>query len=354
MPTDDANRTTTPTTTGNRPHRAPVDHQAPDAPAAPPGPVAADQASNTPAPDRTEPDQAHAAGPELAYVTEQPGLPIRFESKRGCDQIRARVYQDPRLTPPERLIAISLSEYVNTTTYTAHPKQAKLAELNGTNRSQISRLLRRIAEKGVIEIDRCRTYCRYIFLAEWRGAFVALPGGRDVRETHTPPDAPPGPRCASRAHLDVRETHITGEPYVRNRRSKQQQQQQAPDLQTAAAADPDAPPELPPPVRLHACRPTEKQLRGIKSMGAELRRADVEPDGPDNPPSRAQADEVFSRRKAQIAELRSPRRAARPTEGGYATRGRAIRRCVCGGFVRASGRVAVSPRCDQCGLEDGP
>ena len=36
-------------------------------------------------------------GPKLAHVTEQPGLPIKFDSKRGCDQIRARLYHDHRL-----------------------------------------------------------------------------------------------------------------------------------------------------------------------------------------------------------------------------------------------------------------
>ena len=118
-----------------------------------------------------------------------------------------------------------------------------------------------------------------------------------------------------------------------------QQQQQPLDLLTAAAANASEPPPL---------RPTERQLRGLASMGAELRRADVEPDGPDNPASRAQADETFSKRKAQIAALRSPRRAVRPTEG-HATLGRVLRRCGCGGFVRSSGRVAEPSKCDKCG-----
>ena len=65
--------------------------------------------------------------PRLAYVNEQPGLPVSFEAKRGCDQIRARIYHDPRLTSQEAIVALALSEFVNTTTYTAHPKQARLA-----------------------------------------------------------------------------------------------------------------------------------------------------------------------------------------------------------------------------------
>ena len=119
----------------------------------------------------------------------------------------------------------------------------------------------------------------------------------------------------------------------------QEQQQPTLDLLTAAAA-PNA--SEPPPLR-----PTERQLRGLASMGAELRRADVEPYGPDNPASRAEADEIFSQRKAQITALRSPRRAAQLTEG-YATLGRVLRRCSCGGFVRSSGRVAEPPKCDKC------
>ena len=115
-------------------------------------------------------------GPRLAFIHEQPGLPITFEAKRGCDQVRARVYHDHRLTSQEALLAVALSEFVNTTTYTAHPKQARLAAMVKTNPSQVSRLLHRLEDKAVIEIDRHRTYCRYVFQEVWRGAFRPVPG----------------------------------------------------------------------------------------------------------------------------------------------------------------------------------
>ena len=139
--------------------------------------------------------------PRLAYVNEQPGLPVSFEAKRGCDQIRARIYHDPRLTSQEAIVALALSEFVNTTTYTAHPKQARLAGMVKTNPSQVSRLLHRLEEKAVIEIDRCRTYCRYVFQAAWRGSFQPLPGRS---------------RFASHANQDLRLTQITGEPGTEN------------------------------------------------------------------------------------------------------------------------------------------
>lgn len=136
----------------------------------------------------------------LAYINEQPGLPISFEAKRGCDQIRARVYHDPRLTSQEALVALALSEFVNVHTFTAHPKQTRLAGMVKTNRTQVNRLLHRLEAKAVLVIDRHRTYCRYIFDGAWMGVFRPLPGRS---------------RCARDAHQDVRETHITGEPYVR-------------------------------------------------------------------------------------------------------------------------------------------
>jgi hypothetical protein len=72
-------------------------------------------------------------GPRLAFIHEQPGLPIRFDAKRGCDQVRARVYHDRRMDGPEQLLAIALSEFVNVHTFTAHPKQDRLADMLNTN-----------------------------------------------------------------------------------------------------------------------------------------------------------------------------------------------------------------------------
>lgn len=146
--------------------------------------------------------------PTLAHINEQPGLPIKFDAKRGSDQLRARIYHDPRLTGLKLSVALALSEFVNPSTYTAHPKQARLAGMVHASRPRVSEALRGLATDGVIEIDRRRTYCRYIFRGEWRGRFkvVARP-------------AAPESRCYEKEHHDVTKRNITGEPYVLNRRT---------------------------------------------------------------------------------------------------------------------------------------
>ena len=141
------------------------------------------------------------SGPTLAYINEQPGLPISFTAKRGCDQIRARVYHDHRLSSQEALTLLALSEFVNVHTFTAHPKQIRLARMVKTNRTQVNRILHRLEALEVLVIDRHRTYCRYVFSDAWMGFFRPLPHRS---------------RCARDAHQDVRETHITGEPVQRN------------------------------------------------------------------------------------------------------------------------------------------
>ena len=152
---------------------------------------------------RTIPQNNRGAsdGPKLAHVTEQPGLPIKFDSKRGCDQIRARLYHDHRLTGLELSVALALSEFVNLATFAAFPKQQLLARMVHATRPKVSGALTRLESKGVMAIDRCRTYCRYVFLASWRGQFVALPGGS---------------RCSRKEHQDVPERNITGEPINKN------------------------------------------------------------------------------------------------------------------------------------------
>ena len=50
--------------------------------------------------------------------------------------------------------------------------------------------------------------------------------------------------------------------------------------------------------------PTDRQLRGIRSMGAELRAAGLDPHGSDDPQTRAEADETFRERKRQVTALR--------------------------------------------------
>ena len=132
--------------------------------------------------------------PCLAHVTEQPGLPVKFSSKRGCDQIRARLYHDHRVTGLELAVALALSEFVRLDSYAAHPKQSLLARMVHASRERVSKAVAGLAAKGIIEVDRFRTHCRYVFLGEWRGLFKTVP------------------RCDHTSHQDVTIRHITGEP----------------------------------------------------------------------------------------------------------------------------------------------
>jgi hypothetical protein len=134
----------------------------------------------------------------LAHVNPQPWLPIRFDSKRGSDSIRARVYADPRLSALEWRVAMALSEFVNTSTWCAHPKQSRIAVMVNATRPKVSGALHSLESKGVINIDRCRTFARYVFTETWRSAFR------------------PASRCSPTEHLDVPLRNITGEPENRN------------------------------------------------------------------------------------------------------------------------------------------
>ena len=141
----------------------------------------------------TPPTVGAAAGPKLAHVTEQPGLPIKFDSKRGCDQIRARLYHDPRLVGLELTVALALSEFVRLPACVAYPKQKLLTRMVHATRARVSNALQRLETKGVLTIDRGRSHCRYVFLETWRGRFQTVP------------------RCAGKAHLDVPGKHISKE-----------------------------------------------------------------------------------------------------------------------------------------------
>ena len=54
--------------------------------------------------------------------------------------------------------------------------------------------------------------------------------------------------------------------------------------------------------------PTDRQLRGIRSMGDELRAASLVPPGSDDPRTRTEADETFRERKRQVTVLREKER----------------------------------------------
>ena len=63
--------------------------------------------------------------------------------------------------------------------------------------------------------------------------------------------------------------------------------------------------------------PTDRQLRGIRSMGDELRAADLDPHGSDEPQTRAEADETFRERKRQVTALREAASTARRRRGRH-------------------------------------
>lgn len=63
--------------------------------------------------------------------------------------------------------------------------------------------------------------------------------------------------------------------------------------------------------------PTDRQLRGIRSMGDELRAADLGPHGSDDPQTRAEADETFRERKRQVTALREAAGIARRRRGRH-------------------------------------
>ena len=127
------------------------------------------------------------SAPQLAYSHPQPKLPIRFDANRGCDQIRARLYHDARIKGGVFQVLMVLSEFVNTKAYAAHPKQATIARFAHVHKTHVSRITREAAELKIIEIDRKRTYCRYVFRQEWLGRFrdVSLPEPSRVAEAAT-------------------------------------------------------------------------------------------------------------------------------------------------------------------------
>ena len=71
-------------------------------------------------------------------------------------------------------VCMALSEFVNITTWCAHPKQARIADMVNATRPKVSGALHSLESKGVINIDRCKTYCRYVFTETWRSAFRSV------------------------------------------------------------------------------------------------------------------------------------------------------------------------------------
>ena len=145
------------------------------------------------------------SAPRLAHITEQPGLPIKFDSKRGSDQVRARLYHDPRLSGLELAVALALSEFVRLPSYVAYPKQALLARMVHATRPKVSGALARLESKEVLVIDRRPRHCRYVFLDAWRGLFQVVRRPADTES-----------RCSQKEHHDVPERNIASEPVQEN------------------------------------------------------------------------------------------------------------------------------------------
>ena len=282
------NRSTTPAVP------APVDH--PDVPDVDQAPEPQQLDELSPAPT--------AAPPFPAPV--QVRLPLRADGKRGSDRIRFRVWQDPRLSGLVQTVVLVISEFVNQA-HAARLKGQTIAECAHMSVERCLKAANTAASLGVLAIDRRSHHRRYVFLDSWLRWFgnpaetaespAETAERHDVSSSHDPER-----HDVSSSH-DTTYRRVTGEPVLENQGRSRSKQQQKATLPLVDLVEPVAEPHsLPPPVRPHAVRPTTKQLRGIDSMGAELRAAGLKPDGPDQPVTRAQADEVFRDRRRQLDE----------------------------------------------------
>jgi len=163
-------------------------------------------------------DQAPKSSASTAALRLLPGtgprqldLPISFDSKRGCDRIRARLYADQRLKGLVLTVLLALSEFVDVR-QKAWPRQTTLAKLAHASRQRVSMALSDAAEKyAVLEKDRHRrgAGCQYTFLESWI-AWFRTPG-----EASNGTPRPPF-RCHETRHLDVTNGDISGEPVQEN------------------------------------------------------------------------------------------------------------------------------------------
>ena len=281
-----------------------------------PGPVTDDQALDTPAPDRPEPEQAAFAGfyavvvgmdgnpPDRALFREalhaaledgpetfvHCGYPVARKTVANIARAfyfrtnRAGVYVPvvpqgrKRPTPLQRVLAADA--FID-------PRAVKAALWV----MEAIRIARHFRPR---QRNRPAQWAINVGACDWptvRARVKALRAERSVVSPVTPREAVRG--VAS----------DTTEIFIGLRTGHEDQQQQQGPLPLAPVVEPEPAAEpAPPPV----LRPTARQLRGIASMGGELRRAKVKPHGPDRPDSRDEADVVFSARKAQINTIRSP------------------------------------------------
>lgn len=137
-------------------------------------------------------------------------LPISFDSKRGCDRIRARLYADQRLKGLVLTVLLALSEFVDVRRK-AWPRQTTLAKLVHASRENVGRALAAAAEYAVLAKDRHRrgAGCQYTFLESWI-VWFRTPG-------EIPESTPQPPfRSDDTSHLEVTIRHISGEPVQGN------------------------------------------------------------------------------------------------------------------------------------------
>ena len=161
--------------------------------------------------DQRDVDQA--PGPNGTALGLVPGtgptqleLPISFDSKRGCDRIRARLYADQRLKGLVLNALLALSEFVDIRRK-AWPKQTTIAKMVHATRENVGRALERGAGYGVVAKDRHRrgAGCQYTFLESWIAWF------------RTPGEGPKPPfRSDVSSHLEVTIRHFSGEPVQGN------------------------------------------------------------------------------------------------------------------------------------------
>lgn len=175
-------------------------------------PVPDDQAPANPDPGDQAPRLKATTALQLLPGTgpRQLDLPVSFDSKRGCDRIRARLYADQRLKGLVLTVLLALSEFVDVRRK-AWPRQTTLAKLVHASRENVGRALSTAAEYAVLAKDRHRrgAGCQYTFLESWI-AWFRTPG-----ENSQGAPRPPF-RSDDTSHLEVTIRHFSGEPVQGN------------------------------------------------------------------------------------------------------------------------------------------
>ena len=115
--------------------------------------------------------------PALAYVNPAPRLPLRFDSRRGCDRVRTRLYHDQSIPAWVMPVLMVVSEFVNGQSYAARLKRETVAHWAHCSTKTVTRTIQWAEQHGILEQERRRTHSRFVFRQEWLGRFrdPALP-----------------------------------------------------------------------------------------------------------------------------------------------------------------------------------